>query len=134
MMPLLFPELTIGISNSKESPPVQVEYGNYITLLTGRADHAMFNVIETEGDQGTASGLQSWLRFTLILILTWLSYAALKDILQKNDLKAIGAILQRISLAIRPDIDPDDQVVLLETKKSDLEDLEPQAVAECITV
>jgi len=66
-----------------------------------------------------------------------LSYAALKDILQKNDLKAIGAILQRISLAIRPDIDPDDQVVLLEAKKSDLEnlhDLEPQAVAECVTV
>jgi len=70
MTPLLFPELTIGISNSKESPPVQVEYGNYITLLTGRADYAMFNVIEKEGDQGTVSGLQSWLHFKLILILT----------------------------------------------------------------
>ena len=96
MMPLLFPELTIGISNSKESPPVQVEYGNYITLLTGRADHAMFNVIETEGDQGTASGLQSWLRFTLILILTRLLSAGLKNILQTNDLRAIGATLQTI--------------------------------------
>jgi len=70
MMPLLFPELTIGISNSKESPPVQVEYGNYITLLTGRADYAMFNVIERGVDQGTASGLHSWLHFKLILILT----------------------------------------------------------------
>ena len=66
MMPLLFSELTIGIRSRKNH------------------------------DQGTASGLHSWLRFKLILILTRLLSAGLKNILQTNDLRAIGATLQTI--------------------------------------
>jgi len=114
---------------------VQVEYGDYITLLTGRADYAMFNVIERGVDQGTPSGLQSWLRFKLIL--TRLSSAELKNILQTNDLRVVGAMLQRITLAVHHNMSVKSQAVLLEAKKVDLEnlhDLEPQAIAECITV